>query len=80
MVLSLSEEVLRLAFLKPITGDITVQELSWARRLEKGRRLGPRPKMVSDVLPGGDVIAVEAVKKRIRVRHCCMTVLTAANP
>ena len=44
-------------------GILPLQELSWARRLEKGRRLGPRPKMVSDVLQVGDVIAVEAVKK-----------------
>ena len=55
-------EVLRLAF-RPITGILPLQGLSWARRLEKGRRLGPRPKMASDVLQVGDVIAVEAVKK-----------------
>ena len=63
VVLSLSGGSAEIGFPDQSRGILPLQELSWARRLEKGRRLGPRPKMVSDVLQVGDVIAVEAVKK-----------------
>lgn len=63
VVLSLSEGSAEIGFPDKSRGILPLKELSWARRLEKGRRLGPRPKMVSDVVQVGDVIAVEAVKK-----------------
>ncbi|TCS62153.1 penicillin-binding protein 1A [Varunaivibrio sulfuroxidans] len=43
-------------------GVLPLARMTWARAWEKGERVGPRVRKVSDVLKVGDVIAVEAVR------------------
>ncbi len=60
-VLEVSDEEARIGFADDGSGTIPLSALSWAREPLKERKVGARPKSVSEVVAVGDLILVEPV-------------------
>ncbi len=63
VILSAGEQVARIGFAGGEEGQIPLEDLAWARRVQAGGRLGPTPNSTADVFEVGDLVAVASLVK-----------------
>jgi penicillin-binding protein 1A len=68
VVLKVTDAVAEIGFDSDIQGKIPLAELTWARAALKDQKRGPAVRRATDVLAPGDVVLVEAVSRKPKVK------------
>jgi penicillin-binding protein 1A len=68
VVLKVTDAVAEIGFDGDIQGKIPLAELTWARAALKDQKRGPAVRRATDVLAPGDVVLVEAVSRKPKVK------------
>lgn len=68
VVLKVTDAVAEIGFDSDVQGKIPLAEMTWARAALKGQKRGPAVRRATDVLAPGDVVLVERVSRKPKVK------------